>query len=334
MAKGGSNRETWIGMSVLLVLAGIGTGVYIKQFHYDPAIFKALSPERDVSRPADSGPSGLEAYAPEGMASLTPVETFGPETLSDKIDGKAELYLSAGFVNLRSQRFTSSKDASSWIEAFVYDMGSTRNAFSVYSAQRRAGAADMDLTRFAYRTPNALFFVHGPNYVEIVAPSAAEDVALSVLAFGRNFVAITKIPAGSGADDLGDFALLPRESLDPESITLLASDVFGFDRLNNVLAGTYAMDGKDLTAFVSSRETASEASGLAEAYFEFLIQNGGTEASPGPEIPGAKLVGIMDGFELIFSKGRVLAGVHDADARESAERLGLLMYRGLPEDRE
>ena len=67
----------------------------------------------------------LEKFSPlpQGLKPLTAPETFKADTLSDKIDGKAELYLSAGFNRLFSQRFRDEKASDLWIEAFVYDMG-------------------------------------------------------------------------------------------------------------------------------------------------------------------------------------------------------------------
>ena len=50
---------------------------------------------------------------------LTAGEIFEAQNLSDKINGKAELYLSAGFVRLISQRFKDERGSDLWIEAFL-----------------------------------------------------------------------------------------------------------------------------------------------------------------------------------------------------------------------
>jgi len=61
----------------------------------------------------------------------------------------------------------------SWLELFLYDMGTMRNAFAVFTAQRRVDGRKIDLTPLAYGTANVSFFVHGRHYIEIV--SAAEN---------------------------------------------------------------------------------------------------------------------------------------------------------------
>jgi hypothetical protein len=47
------------------------------------------------------------------------------------------------------------------------------------------------------------------------------------------------------------------------------------------------------------------------------------------DIPGAKLVEIMDTFELVFSKGVMLAGVHGAENRKTAEELAFMLKQNL-----
>ena len=125
------------------------------------------------------------------MVPLTLPESFDAQNLSDKINGKAELYLSAGFVGLNSQRFKDKKDASLWIEAYLYDMGNGQNAFSVFSAQRREGAAKLDLAQYAYRTSNARFLVHGRFYIEIIASEATERAFNPVKLLAENFIGNT-----------------------------------------------------------------------------------------------------------------------------------------------
>ena len=320
--------ETGVGFLILLILVGIAGGVAIKQSRYDDSIFRvALS--KDASSAETPGPAGatsdLQEYLPEGMMILTPVETFGPENLSEKIDGKAELYLSAGFLSLSSQRFAEAGKADRWLEVFVYDMGSTRNAFSVYSTQRRADAEDAAFTQFAYRTANALFFVQGQYYVEVIA--ASEQMAEAMLAIGQNF--IRKNPTSTEA--INEFALFPKASLVPDSIALLAENVFGFSDLNNTFVAHYRFGETELTAFISQRQSAQEAQDLASAYHQFLVENGGADVPMDAAIPDAQLVKLFDTFELVFAQGSFLAGIHEAESKDLAEQLALQLKSALAE---
>jgi hypothetical protein len=286
-ARARTKTESIVGAIILLALAGIAAGVLLKQSRYDRAIF-----------------------LPAATSLLPAPETFDAETLSDKIDGKAEFYLAAGFVSLQCQRFSQAGNPDAWMEVFLYDMGHTHNAFAVWSAQRRANAMKLDLGRFAYRTANALFFVRGRYYVEIVASLPDEKLLAQALAFAGNLAG--NLPAAEESPP--ELALLPTENMVADSAVFLPADVFGFDRLNRVMTAKYRIGGQELTGFVSLRATANEAAALADAYRQFLSD-----------------VGAADAGEIVFSQGRALAGVHQAKSKDAAELLAGLLRRKLAE---
>jgi hypothetical protein len=64
-------------------------------------------------------------------------------------------------------------------------------------------------------------------------------------------------------------------------------------------------------------------------YHSFLINFGGTDESGDFLIKQAKLVKIMDTYEVIFSHGRYLAGVHEAGEKETAAGLALKLRERL-----
>jgi hypothetical protein len=321
-----TKRETYIGLGILSALVGITIGVFLKQFHYNPAVFVGISPRtaNPVTSTVDLSGDTLIGLA-EGMVPLSPPEIFGPENLSDKINGKAELYLSAGFLSLLSQRLAEKGDTNSWMEVFVYDMGTIRGAFAVYSVQRRSDAESTAVTDFAYRTENALFFTHGRYYVEVIAAVTTGRMVEAMRSFAQRFIKKT----GVHDQRIDELALFPQEHLDKDNIILLSSDAFGFDRLDNVFMANYDLENAELTAFLSIRETPSEASELLAAYHGFLIENGGVEVKSDINIPGAKLVEILDTFELILSHGKFLAGVHAAEDKGEAERFARTLIRKL-----
>ena len=165
--------ETAICLAVLLALAAVAATIVARQVNYSSTFLGSWG---SPSSMAAGTPAGLDlsAYAPGGFAPMSPAESFGPDNLYDKIDGRADLYLTAGFVNLRCQRFAERADRQGWMEVYVYDMGNADNAFTVYSKQKRPGAAE--LAALAYQTSNSLYFVHGRYYVEIVAGSGYETI--------------------------------------------------------------------------------------------------------------------------------------------------------------
>jgi hypothetical protein len=322
-----SMTERAVGALILVGLVGICVWVYERQSRFDASVLVVTAARQGVDGPAPSLPeadSPFRDFMPDSLAPLAPPEQFNAETLSEKIDGKAELYLSSGFVSLTCQRFARVSDRRSWLELFVYDMGEARNAFSVFSSQRRAEAEDADPTRFAYRTPNALFMAHGGEYVEIVGSD--ESLMEEMLSIGKRFVE-SRPQAG---ETLGELALFPRDGLDPASITLLSANVFGYEKLDGTYTAAYAMGEWRLMAFISRRSSPEEARSLAAGYERFLIDNGGRVVETGLKIPGARVIHLFDVYEVIFTRGERLAGVHEADDQGAAEALAARLYEALP----
>ena len=92
----------------------------------------------------------------------------------------------------------------------------------------------------------------------------------------------------------------------------------------------YNIGKMQMTGFLSLRGTSREASDLLDAYHRFLLENGGSDVPMSVDMPGAVMVQIFDTFELMFAKGRLLGGVHEADSKAAAEELGFLIYKDLP----
>ena len=204
-------------------------------------------------------------------------------------------------------------------------MGSIRNSFAVFSQQRRFEAENADLSEFAYKTENALYFVHGPYYVEIISSVARQGMAELMLAFGEDFVRKTAV----SHERIYELDLFPSQDLVQGSISLLPSDAFGFEQFNSIFTAQYIIGETELTAFLSERQSQSEAVSLVEGYTSFLLAQGGTEVEFELEIPDARLLQIMGTFELIFSHTNMLAGVHEAEDKEAAEKLALMLKRNL-----
>ncbi|MFZ0134676.1 MAG: DUF6599 family protein, partial [Desulfobacterales bacterium] len=249
-AKGPSRLETRLSMAILSVLVLTLGIILIRQSQFNPAVLQPAADRMISSNPAAiSAPPAVTALfpLPPSISALTAAETFDRDTLSDKIDGKAELYLSAGFKRLQAQRFSAGASPETWIEIFVYDMASHENAFAVYSSQQRDDAVPAPAVgRYAYQAANALFWVRGPYYIELIAsedsPAIAEQMQSLAAAFNR------ATPVETGA--ITETALFPQAGLNPDSITLIPADAFGFEKFDRVFVAEYRLDEATLSAFI------------------------------------------------------------------------------------
>ena len=325
-----SSRQTISSLLIITILL-ITAAVIVKiQFRFNPAV---LQKDMLISAAGKNGtpspPSSAESAIPlpEGLKPLTPSEIFEAQNLSDKINGKAELYLSAGFARLVSQRFQNTGETDLWLEAYVYDMANGHNAFSVFSAQRREDAVPLDITAHAYRTPNALFFVHGRYYVEIIASEASEKAWQPMKLLADGFIRNTRAETTT----ISEMELFPQQGLVADSVSLISSDAFGYEGLNKVYTAEYEMDGSVLMAYLSRRQSPDDARALSEAYHKFLMSFGGQAIEAEIEIEGAQQVEILDTYEIIFSHGAYLAGVREAVTIDQAKALAMKLYNRLKE---
>ncbi len=276
---------------------------------------------------AQSGHIQTIVTPPPGLEPLNPPEVFDPESLYEKINGQAELYLSAGFVRLKSQWFAEAKETDSMFEVYIYHMGNGINAFSVYSVQRRGDIQKVDLAQFAYQTESSLYLVHGPYYLEIIAAAPSEHILSKMTSLAQNFIKNTHVDTKS----IKGLEFFPKENLDQESISLIAKNAFGFDGLDRVFTATYNIDGSKVTAFISKRQTPREAKNLAIDFYKYFITFGGKDIKPGLAVKDLKMIEIMDTFDIMFSINSYLAGVHEASTKVQAEEVAKALAQRLNE---
>jgi len=300
--------ERSVGFGVLVVLVAIALGIYTVQYRFNPAV--TARETLSESAPAKESLS-LANLAPAEIQPLSPPERFDPSTLSDKINGKAELYFSADFRSLTAQRFVLTTDPNLWFEMFVYDMGTARNAFSVFSMQRRGALKAGGPTQFAYATPNGWFLAHGRYYLELVGAEAADSLMTAAEAMAAAFV--DRI--GADVTNVTEMALFPEKGRVSGSRSLVASDAFGISGFNQVFTAQYQHNGAGLSAYVARRDSAAAAKSAAETVRDFYLEYGGTSLS-GPE--GVAVIDILDTIEVVLHQGRYVIGVHEAPDREIA----------------
>ena len=323
-------QQTFLSLIILGVLAVISGGVFWTQFSHNPAV-QQMSSALAAGGTSAAAPSTADEKPlislPPGQSPLSPLETFDAATLSDKINGKAELYLSAGFIRLHSQRFTNEAAGEAWMEVFVYDMQSAPNAFSVFSAQRRDDARTLDLGQYAYQTQNAIFFAHGPFYVEIVATEISEAIIQAMITFAEAFIEKHPIKRQT----IGEKELFPIEGLVPNSISLVSADAFGYDRFDQIFTATYKLDDTELMAYFSRRKGSRDAEELALSYRNFLVEFGGKPTESELGIKQAEMIFILDTYEVVFSYGPYLAGVREATEKQPAQELAIQLYTRIKE---
>jgi hypothetical protein len=343
-------RERFISNVLLGVLLLIAGGVIFRQADFDPSRWraqpgsetKASAVVEQIFQPIHAGnqtaigasgptePAGPDSVP--GLRPMGPPEDYDANTLSDKINGKAELYLSAGFTHLRTRRFALTAEPSRWMERYVYDMGRHRNAFAAYSAQRRPNAEpmDRDWAADAYRSANGLFFIHGPYYVEIIASEDSSELRTHMESAARAFAAGHR----AAAETLVERRLFPQEHKVPESMVLIAANAFGIEKLDWIYTARYSWGQSEASAFISRRSDDRQAADLAAAFSDYFLEYGGQQiaAADAPQLGAcARIISILDTIEVVQVHGPFLFGVHEAETLEQALELAADLQRLVAE---
>ena len=312
--------ESVMSICLLAVLFLTGVGIFLKQSKYDISKY-GIQNQSDASQSPIS-----DGLIPSGFEALSKAENYNADNLYEKIDGKAPLYLESGFKELSTQRFASTSNKDLWMELYIYDMGNIRNGFSVYSVQRRAEVEAFPSMQFAYKSGNALYFVHGQYYIEIVGSSESDELSRAIAEAAQKAKANLAIDPNV---EITELAFFPQEDLVPDSFKLYTVNAFGFEKLTDIFTARYRIENETVTAFIGKRADAGEAEATAESYRKFLTENGAiTKNTDNKEFVGK----VMDSYgttEIVFTVGPFVAGIHETDNQQAAEKMAEILFNKL-----
>ena len=334
VSRGAKSLESAVSICLLAILFLIGVGVFIKQSDFDMSRFgidttTARLPST-YTEADTAGEPDLSSFVPDGFKEFSRAEAYGPDNLYEKINGKAPLYTESGFVKLFTQRLISKDDESLWMELFVFDMAAIRNAFSIYSVQKRPDALMFAFAKPqpCYRTSNGLYFIHGNFYVELIGSteSTVLDKAMAKIA--------VKFASQTIVDDakIAEFALFPEEDFIPGSFKLYLANAFGFDAFTDIFTCRYKLGDESITTFLSKRPDPRDAQTTVESYYNFLIENDAVDkptANKTLKDIGAKVLDFYDTTEIIFATGPFVGGIHEAENQRFAEELAARLFDKL-----
>jgi hypothetical protein len=148
------------------------------------AMFALASAENSMeAQSADSIQKSLQSFAsdplPTGVTREEGASFYKPDTLYEYIDGGADVYLLYDFQRLLHQNF---KTRDGELTVDIYDLGTSENAFGIYSAERSPRYKFVTLGVEGYHGEGTLNFVQGRYYVKLAASGAAAPAALDPFA--------------------------------------------------------------------------------------------------------------------------------------------------------
>lgn len=256
------------------------------------------------------------------------VSRFTPDTLYQKINGRADAYLPFHVVGLTFGTYYHKREAGRAVDVYHYNMGEPINAFGIYQVEAPPSPFAVEVGQEGYQAGGAVFFWKGSSYVQVLPtdPRGADgEVALTIarrLADGIE----------SGGDDVWARSILPRDRQQSGSFKYLARDAFGLDFLTEVFTADYDYEGGRLTLFIHRAGDSTSAEALFHQYLAFFERYGQvlwTESDPSRRMAAGTVSGVID---VVFAKGRYLGGVAGAGEVEAAKAAAAGFYKTLNVD--
>jgi hypothetical protein len=238
------------------------------------AVFMFFSPA--VAQSAAEGKPTPKGFLPSATTDWKwdrKENVYNRRTIFDYMDGSGELYLAYNLQGAVVRRYE--KPGRPAIVAELYDMGSSENAYGVFSFERQD--EDAGIGQGSEFGGGLLRFWKGKYFASIYAEEEGPDVQPAILALGREVA--RSIPAGGSAPKL--LNLLPdgKAGLVPKSIRYLHSHILLNQRFfistQNILQLTpkteavlaqYVKDGRKIHLLAIRYPTSKEAEAALQRF--------------------------------------------------------------------
>jgi hypothetical protein len=269
-----SATERITGFSLLLLLAGIVALVMSGGAGAGPAGL----PTPD--QPAAGGGDGkLPLLSPAGWP-RGEIESYDEETVFEKINGKADIYIAYGFAELLFAGYSDPSDTDRFVDVYVYDMANSRNGFGIYRAQRSGSETAVEGGDEACASGASAFVRHGRYLVEIIG--SGEDVADEVRALVKPVVEAL----GENPDPVREPDWFPAAGR--KAIRFEPTGFLGLSSLVDVFYAEYEDGSKAFSARFADGEAATEARDSAAEDLDFF------DTSHHMVVSGPWLIGVAE----------------------------------------
>jgi hypothetical protein len=322
-------------MALRLLLLALVTGLAI--LPKEPISCLAQTPteyaEKPSQEPAQSPapqdlPKKIASLAPRGWETFDKVKQFTPKNLYEQIDGRAEFFLAYDIIRMTFASFINNANEGQFIDLSIYDMGSSTNAFGVFSSERSPGETPVRLGRKGYRSEANFYIWKGRYYIRIIASESTDEFKKIGTDLARK---VTGLLVDAG-DSVWGLSALPRADRVPESERYVRVDAMGLDFMKETYMARYRKENATVTAFLSRRDTPETARAVVSRYKEYARKYG--EKVDHIKQDGVELaICDMGGdFDVIFQKGRMVGGVSSVDGPTLALRAAIDLWNQLPHE--
>ena len=239
---------------------------------------------------------------------------YDRETLSERIDGEAELYFPYGFERLAAARYASGKNPAAGIDVEIFRMGSLLDAFGMYANYRQKEGSAIAVGADSNLSPSQLFLYQERFFVHIQVTGADDDPA-ALAECGRTVA--SRLP---GARNLPtELSALNRPEVVKGTERYLPQSLLGYDFLNKGIMADAVAGGANLQVFILLGTTTESAKAAFDRYRSQLTQ--GKVEPMGKDVAFLEGVDPLYGQVMVMRKGGCLAGALKFSGKEGVRGL-------------
>jgi hypothetical protein len=303
----------------------------ISMFLFNASAVNSQSPilnkesQNDIDTTLEKTTLMVKSLSLNGWKLHDDIEIFKPINLYDKIDGRAEYYLSYDLVWAIFCSFRSSTDDRFPIELSIFNMLTPINAFGAFSGERMTGASQLKLCRDSYCSGTNYYIWKGQFYIQITASDTIDELNKACLELAEK---LTKNLYDSGQPVWG-LEILPANNLISQSVQYFLIDALGHIFLKDTFTAKYYKDNIEIPVFLSHQNSSESVETVFSKFKDFANKYGkGIESI---SIGGIEfLVCDMDKYyDIIFRKGLYVAGVTELRDKNLAIKEAIDFWKQL-----
>jgi hypothetical protein len=249
------------------------------------------------------------------------IQMFNPGDLWEFIDGAAEQYLSYGFQDLATSRYTSDQTRTVVVTE-VYRMAEPRGAFGIYRQEVSPKARPVGLGVEGRASSNTIRFWLAEFYVKLTAPPGGgrqRELEALGAAVAKGLGAAGSLPV--------EVAWFPAAGQVPDSVRFIPADALGQASFANAFEARYENPGEPATAVVVSFDSDAAAAAALARYETFLARAKGRAKVTAPGDGGFSATDSFQGFILAVRAGSRLVISVGASAERAPGLVAAIVTR-------
>jgi len=204
---------------------------------------------------------------PKGWKCAGDIATYDRSNLFELIDGEAELYFPYGFKRAIAVNYASTAQPQNGIAAEIYEVGSTLDAFGVYSNYRDTKSRLVPLGVEGFAGPSQAMFYQAQFFVKVRARGTSTQNRAAVLPCAQAISGV--LPKNSRPPE--ELELLDLPDVIPKTQQYFPQSVLGYDCFTNgLVADASVYEKSPVKVFIIFEITSKTAREALQCYETFL----------------------------------------------------------------